>query len=117
MFYCVVLVSVTRLGNFLHFGQPFKAGATIILPKLPAFLGNFCNGVKIIHFSIEIILGNLFRDFYLVTLVIFYSVSLGRRYFLVRLCKCRTKVVCYCTIYYLPTYDATKTRQLVKVGR
>ena len=42
--------SVTRLGDFLHFGQPFK---------LPTVLGNFCKGVKIIHFSREIIFGQL----------------------------------------------------------
>ena len=64
--------SVTRLGDFLHFGQPFKAGGKIILPELPTLLDNFCRGVKIYHFSIEIILGQLlwtFGDFYLVTLV------------------------------------------------
>ena len=70
--------SVTRLGDFLHFGQPFKASgnhskpvATIILPKLHTLLGNFCKGVKIIHFSSEINFGQLlktFGDFYLVTL-------------------------------------------------
>ena len=60
--------SVTRLGNLLHFGQRFKAGGTIILPT---FLGNFCKGVKIFHFSSEIILGNFCRqfcDFFLVRL-------------------------------------------------
>ena len=40
------------LGNFL---KPF---ATINLPKSPIFLGNFCNGAKIIHVSIEIISGH-----------------------------------------------------------
>ena len=49
--------SVTRLGDLLHFGQLFKA--TIILPKLLTFLGNFCKGVKIFHFSTEIIFGQL----------------------------------------------------------
>ena len=41
------------------------------LPKSPKFIGNFCKGVKIIHFSCEIILGNFYKHlaiFYLVTL-------------------------------------------------
>ena len=53
------------LGNF------FKPLATISLPKYLTFLGNFCKGVKIYHFSSEIIFGQLlqtFGDFYLVTL-------------------------------------------------
>ena len=37
------------LGNFV------KPLATINLPKSPTFLGNFCKGVKIYHFSSEII--------------------------------------------------------------
>ena len=64
--------SVTRLGVFLHFGQLFKSLATINLPKSLTFLGNFCKGVKIYHFSSEIIFGQLlhrFGDFYLVTLI------------------------------------------------
>ena len=40
------------LGNFL------KPLATINLPKSPTFLGNFCKGVKIFHFSSEIIFAN-----------------------------------------------------------
>ena len=51
--------SVTRLGDLLHFGQPFKPLATVNLPKSPTFLGNFCKGVNIIHFSSEIIFGQL----------------------------------------------------------
>ena len=51
------------LGNF------FKPLATISLPKSLTFLGNFCKGVKIYHFSIEIIL-QTFGDFYLVTLAL-----------------------------------------------
>ena len=41
------------LGNFL------KPLATINLPKSPTFLGNFCKGVKIYHFTSEIIFGQL----------------------------------------------------------
>ena len=41
------------LGNFL------KPWAAINLPKSPTFLGNFCKGVKIYHFSSEIIFGQL----------------------------------------------------------
>ena len=51
--------SVTRLGDLLHFGQLIKACGTIILSKSPTFLGNFCKGVKIFHFSGEIIFGQL----------------------------------------------------------
>ena len=54
------------LGNFS------KPLATISLPKSPTFLGNFWKGVKIFHFSSEIILGKFYRqldDFFLVTLV------------------------------------------------
>ena len=45
------------LGKFL------KPLSTINLPKSPTFLGNFCKGVKIIHFSSEIIFGQLFLTF------------------------------------------------------
>ena len=65
--------SVTRLCNLLDFGQPLKPLATIHLAKSPTFLGNFFNGVKIYHFSSEIIFGQLlktFGDFVLVTLVL-----------------------------------------------
>ena len=47
---------MTRLGDFLHFGQPFKASG--ILPKLPTLLGNFCKGVK---FLVKPFLGNFYR--------------------------------------------------------
>ena len=43
-------------GNFL------KPLATINLPKSPTFLGNFYKGVKIYHFSSEIIFGTTFID-------------------------------------------------------
>ena len=49
------------LGNFL------KPLAAINLPKSPTFLVNFCKGVKIYHFSSEIIFGQLlwtFGDFF-----------------------------------------------------
>ena len=39
-----------------HFLKPLAA---INLPKSPTFLGNFCKDVKIIHFSLEIIFGQL----------------------------------------------------------
>ena len=41
------------LGNF---SKPLE---TIILPKTPTFLGNFCKGIKIFNFSSEIIFGQL----------------------------------------------------------
>ena len=57
------------LGNFL------KLMAKIILPKLPTLLGNFWKGVKIYHFSCEIIFGQLFRHLaiFLVTLVLIHK--------------------------------------------
>ena len=63
--------SVARLGNLLKFGQLLKPLATINLPKSPTFYGNFCKGVRIYHFSSEIIFRQLFIDiwqFFLVTL-------------------------------------------------
>ena len=57
--------SVTRLGNF---GGLFKVCGN----NLPTFKGNFWKGVKIFHFSSEIIFGQLLLqtlgDFFLVTL-------------------------------------------------
>ena len=50
--------SVTRLGDFLHFWQFLKPLAAINLPKSPPFLGKFCKGVNIYHFSF---LGNFYR--------------------------------------------------------
>ena len=52
--------SVTREGDLLDFGQLFKAFAKINLPKSSLFLGNFCKGVKIYHFSSGIIFWNHF---------------------------------------------------------
>ena len=54
-----VSISVTRLGDLLDFGQPLKPWATINLSKSPTFLGNFCKGVKVYHFSCEIIFRQL----------------------------------------------------------
>ena len=51
---------MTRLGDVLDFGQLLKPLATINVSKSPTFLGNFCKGVKIYHFSSEIIFGQLF---------------------------------------------------------
>ena len=50
---------MTRLGDFLHFVQLFKA-FEINSPKSPTILGNFCKGVEIFDFSSEIIFGQLF---------------------------------------------------------
>ena len=55
------------LDNFL------KPLAAINLPQSSPFLGNYCKGVIIIHFSSETIFGQLlqtFGDFYLVTLLV-----------------------------------------------
>ena len=56
---------MTILGNLWDFGQLFKPLATVNLSKSLTLLGNFCEDVKIYHFSSEIILSN----FFLVTLV------------------------------------------------
>ena len=52
-------ISVTRLGDLLHFWQLFKACGTIILPKSPTFLGKFGKIVKIFHFASEVIFEQL----------------------------------------------------------
>ena len=70
---------MTRFGDLLDFGQLLKPLATINLPKSPTVLGNFCVGVKIYHFSSEIIFGQLlwtFGDFSLVTLISRQSLGL-----------------------------------------
>ena len=48
---------MTRLMIYYTLSNFSKPVATIILPKLPTFLGDFCKGVKIFHFSSEIIFG------------------------------------------------------------
>ena len=52
-----------QIRRFFTLGNNSKPVATIILPKLHSLLGNFCKGVKIIHFSSEIILGQLLKTF------------------------------------------------------
>ena len=53
---------VTRLGDLLEIGQLFESiWQQLICPNLPTFLGNFCKGVKIFHFSGEIIFCNFKR--------------------------------------------------------
>ena len=49
--------SVTWLAIYFTLGNFSKPVALIILPKSPTFLGNFCKGVEIFHFSSEIIFG------------------------------------------------------------
>ena len=58
---------MTILGDLLEFGQHLKPLATINFLKFPTFLGNFSKGVKIYHFSSEIIFRQLlytFGDFF-----------------------------------------------------
>ena len=55
-------ICVTRLGDLLHFGQLFKACGNNYFAQITHILGNFCKVVKIFHFSIEIILGNFYRN-------------------------------------------------------
>ena len=51
--------SVTRFGDLLDFEQLFKACGNNYFAQIPTFLGIFCKGVKIYHFSSEIIFGQL----------------------------------------------------------
>ena len=53
------MYSVTRSGDLLTLGKFLKPLATIKLPKSLTFLGNFGKGVKIYHFSSEIIFRQL----------------------------------------------------------
>ena len=48
---------------FFTLGSFLKPVATINLPKFLTFLGNFCKGVKIYHFSGEILFGQLLKTF------------------------------------------------------
>ena len=57
----VFVGSVTRLGDFLHFGNFFKPLATINLPKSLTFLGNFLKVSKSIIFLVKSFLGNFYR--------------------------------------------------------
>jgi len=47
--------SVTRLGDLLDFGQLFNAFGNNYFAKIFHILRIFCKGVKIYHFSTEII--------------------------------------------------------------
>ena len=53
------MISVTRCGDLLDFGQALKPLATIKLPKSPTCLAKICKGVKIFSFSSAIIFGEL----------------------------------------------------------
>ena len=57
-----VLCSVTKLGDLLHFGQLFKACGNNYFTQIDHILRNFCEGVKIFHFSSEINFGATFVD-------------------------------------------------------
>ena len=60
--YITITTSVTRLGALLHFCNDCndsKPLATSNLSKSSTILGNFCKDIKTIHFSSEIIFGQL----------------------------------------------------------
>ena len=64
-------VSVTRLGDLLHFGQLFKACGNNYFTQIAHIIRQFLLGLEIFHFSSESIFGQLlktFGDFLLVTL-------------------------------------------------
>ena len=52
--------SVTRLADLLHFGQLFKACGNNYFAQI-AHIFREVKGVKILHFSSEIFLGNFYR--------------------------------------------------------
>ena len=52
-------VSVTRLGDLLDFGQLFNAFGNNYFAQIFHILRIFCKGVKIYHFSSDIIFGQL----------------------------------------------------------
>ena len=54
---------MTRLGDLLHFGIFFKAYGNNYFAQIAHILGNFCEGVKIFHFSSEILFGQLLETF------------------------------------------------------
>ena len=57
----VVVISVTRSGDLLNFGQLLKPYATINLPNYLTFLGNFCKVLKSITFLVKSFLRNFYR--------------------------------------------------------
>ena len=68
---------MTRLGDLLRFGKLFKAGGNHYFAQIVHILGNFCKGVKIFHFTREILFVQLlwtFGNFLLVTLFIINTV-------------------------------------------
>ena len=57
---CIYLLcSVTRLGDFLDFGQLFKAFGTNYFAQISHILRQICKGVKIFNFCGEILFGQL----------------------------------------------------------
>ena len=56
--------SVTRLDDLLPFGLLFKACVDNYFGQIAHVLGRFCKGVKIFHFSSEIIFWATFIDFW-----------------------------------------------------
>ena len=70
---------MTRLGDLFDLGKFLKPLTPINLPKSPTFLDNFCKGVKIHHFSSEIIFGQLFKTFGNFFLVILLPLKVYKR--------------------------------------
>ena len=56
----MVTISATRFGNFLHFGQLFKAFGNNKFAQISHILRQFCKGAKSYYFSSEIIFWQLF---------------------------------------------------------
>ena len=55
----LIVISVTRLVDFWHFGQPFKAGGNNYITQIAHIVSQFLKCIKDIHFSSEINFGQL----------------------------------------------------------
>ena len=62
IFNICIIVSVTRLGDLLDFGQLFKTLWQQLFAQISHILRQFCKGVKIYHFSTDIIYWATFID-------------------------------------------------------
>ena len=110
---------MTRFGVFWTLGNFLKPLATTNSPKSPTFLGNFCKGFKIFHFSSQIIFGQHLAIFFWshclsVSIPISYSYH-DHTFDLLFLCATEEKIQKLKKIYLVAHrfYEAN----LVKIGR
>ena len=57
-----VVASVTRLGDFLHFGQPFKAGGNNYFTLIAHIVRQFLKRCQNHSFLVKSFLGNFYRQ-------------------------------------------------------